>query len=74
MQTFDVPDTIPLSKVQAFLADLGIGLNDTIQLNIGVGGVYVELWASDGNGQRYIEHGSTAAATHRIAIKLDRDA
>ena len=49
-------------------------LNDLINLNIGVGGVYVELWASDENGRRYIPTTGAEPARHQIAIPLDRDA
>jgi hypothetical protein len=74
MKTFDVPDTIPLSKVRAFLTDLGFPLDDLIDLNVGTSGVYVELWARNADGQRYIPVGARDAARHEIAIPLDRDA
>lgn len=73
MKTFDVPDTIPLTKVQEFLTGLGLPLGDLIELNVGAGGVYVELWALNEDGKRYINPGEKDAARHRIAIPLDRD-
>lgn len=73
MKTFDVPDTIPLTKIQAFLSDLDLPLGDLIELNVGGGGVYVELWALNEDGQRYCNPGTKEAARHRIAIRLDRD-
>lgn len=74
MKTFDVPDTIPLTKVQEFLSGLGLPLGDLIELNVGTDGVYVELWALNADGRRYIAPGAKEAARHRIAIPLDRDA
>jgi hypothetical protein len=74
MKTLDVPATIPLSKVRAFLTDLGIPLEDTIELNIGTDGVYVEMWARNENGAHYIPAASKEPARHRIAIPLDVDA
>jgi hypothetical protein len=74
MKTFDVPDSIPRSKVRAFLEDLGLPNSNLIELNVGTGGVYVEMWALDEDGRRYVTPGTKEAARHRIAIPLDRDA
>jgi hypothetical protein len=73
-QTFQVPDTIPLTKVQEFLSGLSLPLGDLIELNVGTSGVYVELWALNADGNRYINPGEKEAARHRIAIRLDASA
>lgn len=73
MKTFDVPDTIPLTKVQEFLRDLGIPTTDLREFRCGVSGVYVEVYAHNEKGQRYLEPGRLQPAMHRIAIPLDRD-
>lgn len=75
-KTFDVPDTIPVSKVEAFLADLGLDVTSQhlIGFRAGDDGVYAEWYAVDADGFRYFEPASGKVATHRIAIRLDRDA
>lgn len=69
----DVPDTIPLSKVRAFLADLGIDVKGLRELVVGIDGVYAEVMALDAKGSPYFE-GNGSVAMHRIALQLDRDA
>lgn len=70
--TLDVPDTIPMSKVRAFLADLGIDAKYLREFYCGMGGVYVEVVALDKDGKPYAN--GTDIAMHRIAIPLDQDA
>lgn len=70
----DVPDTIPLSKVQAFLADLGFQLDDLIELTVGIRGVHVEMYARNTLGKHYREQGDVMPARHTIALELDREA
>lgn len=73
-KTFDVPDSIPLSKVKAFLADLGVDDTGLLEFHCGMGGVYAELYAHNESGHKYLNPDGKTVATHRIAIPLDRDA
>jgi hypothetical protein len=73
VKTFDVPDKIPLSKVQAFLADLGIESKYLRELNIGRDGVFVEIVALDDKGGVIVAPNGDIVM-HRIALGLDRDA
>jgi hypothetical protein len=72
-KTFDVPETIPMSKVTAFLADLGLDVKDLRQLNIGKDGLYAVFMARDDKGSRYL-NGDGELALHQIAIPLDWEA
>lgn len=68
----EVPESIPFSKVRAFLADLGIDAKYLREFYCGMGGVYVEVVALDKDGKPYAN--GTDIAMHRIAIPLDQDA
>ena len=82
MRTFAVPDTINVSKVLAFIADLGVEINrdDLLELHLGMDGVYVEFYdrlpEGDPNaGMRYFNPpGGDEPAKHRISIRLNFDA
>jgi hypothetical protein len=71
---YRVPDSIPISKVRAFVAELGIPAEDLRDFTCGVSGVYVEVYARDKTGQKYYDAGSGSTAVHRISIPLDRTA
>jgi hypothetical protein len=75
MQTITAPETVPLSKIKAFLADLGIDAKHLINFECGVDGVHVEMYALNEDGHPYFANPSTGeAAVHRISMQLDRDA
>lgn len=75
-QTFAVPDTISLAKVQAILADLGIETDPRHirEVVIGIDGVHVELIALSDDGQPYMTPDGRDIATHRISMRLDQAA
>lgn len=70
----EVPESIPLSKIQAFLADLGIDATYLREFHCGSDGVYVEVLALDKDGEPYVHGPSHDVAVHRIAIPLDNEA
>lgn len=72
-RTIDAPETIAMSKVRAFLAELGIDAKYLRELNVGMEGVYVEVVARDEKGSIYTEANGDIAM-HRISMRLDRDA
>jgi hypothetical protein len=76
LKTFDVPETVPFSKLKAFLADLGFDVSSEhlIGFRAGADGVFAEWYAVNEDGYRYYEPVSGEVATHRIAIRLDTDA
>ena len=75
MQMITAPETVPLSKIKAFLTDLGIDAKHLVHFECGVDGVYVEMWALNEDGQPYFANPSASeAAMHRISMQLDRDA
>lgn len=73
-QTITAPDTIPMSKVRAFLADLGLNTTYLRELVCGMNGVYVEVMAQDADGKPYFVPGTNEVAVHRISMRLDLDA
>ena len=72
-KTFDVPDTVPISKVRAFLTDLGIDFTHVRQFRVGMDGVHVDSMALDEKGRVYAAPNGDIAM-HSISIRLDRDA
>jgi hypothetical protein len=76
LKTFDVPETISLSQVTEFLAELGVNIRpqDLIEFHIGMDGVHVEVYDTDADGRPYFNPDGQSAATHRIAIRLDQTA
>lgn len=69
---FEVPDSVPLSKVRGFLAELGLPMDGLIDFRCGMQGVYLEVAAKDAAGKRYVNSDRTLAV-HHIAIPLDRE-
>ena len=67
----EVPESIPLSKVQAFLAELGFKAKNMREFHVGLDGVYAEITALR-DGRPYLSDDGTLAV-HRIAIPLDRE-
>jgi hypothetical protein len=74
LKTFDVPETISLSQVTAFLAEIGVNIRpqDLIEFHIGMDGVHVEVYDTDADGRLYFNPDGKSLATHRIAIRLDQ--
>jgi len=68
----EVPESIPLSKVRAFVEELGIDAKYLREFSCGMSGVYVEAVALDANGKPYAN--GDEIAMHRISIPLDREA
>lgn len=73
MKSIDVPDTLPMSKVRAFVADLGLDPKFLRELHVGLDGVYVEVLALNDKGQPYVDAGGLEPAMHRIAVRLDTE-
>jgi len=78
MQAITAPETVPFSKVRAFLSDLGI---DGVQAQFltrfecGIDGVHVEMYALNEEGHPYFPTpGSKDVAMHSISMRLDLDA
>jgi hypothetical protein len=69
----NVPESIPWSKLRAFLADLGIDVTHLRELRIGYDGVQAEVVALDAKGKLYLTPGGDIAV-HRISMRLDHSA
>lgn len=67
----DTPDTIPLAKVLAFLADLGLPGEDLREMTVGINGVQAEFVARNQDGHPYMD--GDDIAVHVVSIPMDRN-
>lgn len=65
-----IPKIIPGSKVREFVAGLGITPGDVREIHLGMDGVYVEAYAVNVQGNRYLNP-DRSPAIHRVAIEID---
>lgn len=68
----EVPESIALSKVRAFVEELGLDSHWLREFSCGVSGVFIEVVALGADGKPYAN--GDEIAMHRISIPLDRQA